>query len=169
VDERIDMLFIDRLVAMDSILQFFSFSNVDNSHPLWEYSQYVSPLEEQETKEVLILQDTSQVKAKERKCRMKNFFESRDTLLCESWLEISLDGAQSNEQHRSTYRERIHEYYSKHKTFESAHSMKSVMSRWGTILECTTKLCGCYTQIANRNQSGKNEQDRVFVAYFFLL
>jgi hypothetical protein len=63
---------------------FFSFSNVDNSHPLWEYNQYVSPLEEQETKEVLILQDTSQVKAKERKCRMKNFFESRDTLLCES-------------------------------------------------------------------------------------
>jgi hypothetical protein len=109
------------------------------------------------------------VKAKGQKCRTKNFSESEDKLLCESWLGISLDDAQSNEQHRSMYWERIHKYYNKHKTFESAHSMKSVMSRWGTILECTNMFYGCYTQIANRNQSRKNEQDRVCVAYFFLL
>jgi hypothetical protein len=47
--------------------------------------------------------------------------------------------------------------------------MKSVMSRWGTILECTNRFYGCYTQIANRNESEKNEQDRVCVAYLFLL
>jgi hypothetical protein len=62
---------------------------VDSSHPLWEGSQYVNPPEEQENEEVLILQDTSQLKAKGQKCRMKNFFESEDKLLCESWLEIS--------------------------------------------------------------------------------
>jgi hypothetical protein len=97
------------------------------------------------------------------------FSESEDKLLCESRLEISLYGAQSNEQHQSTYWERIHEYYNKHKTFEFARSMKFVMSRWSTLLECTTRFCGCYTQIVNRNQSGKNEQDTVCVAYFFLL
>ncbi|TVU33903.1 hypothetical protein EJB05_15718, partial [Eragrostis curvula] len=84
-----------------------------------------------------------------------------DILLCESWLEVSLDAAQSNEQHRSTYWERIHEYYHKHKTFDSERSVKSVTSRWGTILECTNRFCGCYTQISNWNQSGKNEEDRI--------
>jgi hypothetical protein len=53
---------------------FLSSTNVDNSHPLWEDTQYVCPSEEQETEEVLILQDTSQVKANGRKCRTKNFF-----------------------------------------------------------------------------------------------
>jgi hypothetical protein len=53
-----DMLFINRLVTIDSILHFFSSTNVDSSHPLWEDSQYVSLSEEQETEEVLILQDT---------------------------------------------------------------------------------------------------------------
>jgi hypothetical protein len=95
VDEWIDMLFIDRLVAMDSILQFFSFSNVDNSHPLWEYSQYVSPLEEQETKEVLILQDTSQVKARSESVEWRIFLKA-ETHFCLShgwklaWMVLSL-------------------------------------------------------------------------------
>jgi hypothetical protein len=37
---------------------FFSSTNVDSSHSLWEDNQYVSLSEEQETEEVLILQDT---------------------------------------------------------------------------------------------------------------
>jgi hypothetical protein len=39
--------------------------------------------------------------------------------------------------------------------------MKSMMNRWGIILECTNRFCGAYTQIENRRDSGKNEQDRV--------
>jgi hypothetical protein len=83
-----DMFFIDKLVAMDSIMQFLS-----STSALWEDSQYVSPPEEQETEEVQILQDTSQVKAKGRKSRTNIFSGSEDKLLCESWLKISLDGA----------------------------------------------------------------------------
>jgi hypothetical protein len=44
--------------------------------------------------------------------------EKEDKHLCESWLEVSLDGAQSNEQHM---------------TIESEHSMKSMMNQCGII------------------------------------
>jgi hypothetical protein len=43
------------------------------------------------------------------------------------------------------YWERIHDYYHILKTFEFTCSMKSVMIRWDTILECTIRFCGCYT------------------------
>jgi hypothetical protein len=72
-----DMFFIDRLVAMDPIMQFLSSTNMDSSGSLWEDNQYVSPPEEQETGEVHILQDTSQVKAKGRKSRTKKFLKTK--------------------------------------------------------------------------------------------
>lgn len=103
-------------------------------------------------------------KQKGERVEQKKFLEKEDKHLCDSWLEISLDGAQSTEQHRSMYWERIYEYYHNHKTFESDRSLKSLMNRWGTILECTNRFCGCYTQIENRMESGKNEQDRVLDA-----
>jgi hypothetical protein len=149
------------LIAIDSYMHLLSSSNVESSNPLWNDIQSVSPLEEQEIEKVEAMQPTPSGKPTGWKCRTKFFAEKEDKLLCELWLEVSLDGAQSNEQHWSMYWERIHAYYYKHKTFESKHSMKSMMNWWGIILECTNRFCGAYTQIENRRESGKNEQDRV--------
>jgi hypothetical protein len=134
------------LLAMDSFVKLLSSDNVDSSVPFWQDSQFVlSPPEEQEIEEVQDVQVTTHVKPKGRKSRTRFFSKKEDTHLCESWLEVSLDGAQSTEQHRSTYWERIHEYFHKHKTFKSDRSMKALSNRWGTILEFTNRFCGCHT------------------------
>lgn len=53
------------------------------------------------------------------KKRTRNFSEKEDILLASAWLEVSMDAVQSIDQTRSSYWQRIHECYHKHKTFES--------------------------------------------------
>ena len=53
------------------------------------------------------------------KKRTRNFSEKEDILLASAWLEVSMDPVQSIDQTRSSYWQRIHECYHKHKTFES--------------------------------------------------
>ena len=53
------------------------------------------------------------------KKRTRNFSEKEDILLASAWLEVRMDPVQSIDQTRSSYWQRIHEYYHKHKTFES--------------------------------------------------
>uniref|UniRef100_A0A0A8Y013 Myb-like domain-containing protein n=1 Tax=Arundo donax TaxID=35708 RepID=A0A0A8Y013_ARUDO len=96
--------------------------------------------------------------------RTKNFSEQEDILLVQAWLEISMDPIHGNEQSRSTYWERIHDHFHKHRNFESDHSANSLTHRWSTILESVNRFCGWYYQIQNRRQRVVTEQDKVFQA-----
>ena len=70
---------------------------------------------------------------KKNKKRIRNFSEKEDILLASAWLEVSMDPAQSVDQNRSTYWQRIHEFYHKYKTLESDHNISSLSHRWGVI------------------------------------
>ena len=67
------------------------------------------------------------------KKRTRNFSEKEDILLASAWLEVSMDAVQSIDQTRNSNWQRIHEYYHKHKTFESDRNISSLSHRWGII------------------------------------
>ena len=95
------------------------------------------------------------------KKRTRNFSEKEDILLASAWLEVSMDPVQSIDQTRSSYWQRIHEYYHKHKTFESDRNISSLSHRWGIIQGSVSKFCSWYSQVLRSNQSGVIEQERV--------
>ena len=95
------------------------------------------------------------------KKRTRNFSEKEDILLASAWLEVRMDPVQSIDQTRSSYWQRIHEYYHKHKTFESDRNISSLSHRWGIIQGSVSKFCSWYSQVLRSNQSGVIEQERV--------
>jgi len=95
------------------------------------------------------------------KKRTRNFSEKEDILLASAWLEVSMDAVQSIDQTRSSYWQRIHEYYHKHKTFESDRNISSLSHHWGIIQGSVSKFCSWYSQVLRSNQSGVTEQDKI--------
>ncbi|XP_050236331.1 glutathione S-transferase T3-like [Mercurialis annua] len=95
---------------------------------------------------------------RQRSC---NFTVEEDLHIVSSWLNISIDAIQGNEQKHRTYWTRLWEYFHKYRRFESERTHISLMNRWSTIQLATNKFCGCYAQIESRNQSGINEQDKI--------
>jgi hypothetical protein len=98
------------------------------------------------------------------KKRSRNFSEKEDMLLVSAWLEISLNLVQNIDQTRDTYGHRIHEYYNKHKTFDSDRNVSSLSlslsHRWGIIQASVSKFCSWYNQVLRSNQSDVPDQDK---------
>jgi hypothetical protein len=74
-----------------------------------------------------------------------NFNMDEDNMLISSWIEITMDAVQGNEQKHKKYWGRIWEYFHGHK-----------------------KFCGYLAQVESRPQSGMNEQDKVCSNYDYL-
>lgn len=104
----------------------------------------------------------------QNKKRSKNFCEKEDMLLSSAWLEVTMDPVQSVDQTRSTYWQRIHEYFHDHKTFDTDRNSSSLSHRWGIIQASVSKFCSAYAQVLRSNQSGVTEQDRVYKLFFLL-
>jgi hypothetical protein len=58
-------------------------------------------------------------------------------------------------------KERIYDYYHEHKQEGSVRSQISLQKRWTIIQKAVTKFCGLKSAVDMRNESGKNEYDRV--------
>jgi hypothetical protein len=95
------------------------------------------------------------------------FTVEEDLLLVSAWLNISMDPIVGNQQKHNTYWDKIYEYFEKEKTSCISRTANSLMHRWSTIQLKTNKFCGCLAQIERRNESGLNEQDKVFFFFFF--
>jgi hypothetical protein len=67
-------------------------------------------------------------------------------------------------QNQGSYYKRLHEYFNKHKLAGSERSQLAIQGRWGIIQRDVNKFCGHKLATDHRNESGKNEQDRV--SYF---
>ena len=93
--------------------------------------------------------------------RTQNFSMKEDELLVSAWLNVSMDPIQGNNQNRSTYWNRIHEYFHSNKDFSSDRNANSLTHRWGVIQENVNKFTGCVAQIEGRRQSGVTAQDKV--------
>jgi hypothetical protein len=64
-------------------------------------------------------------------------------------------------QTQGSYYKRMHDYYNAHKP-EGCHcSHLAIQGQWGKIQRSVNKFCGFKTTVDHRNESDKNEQDRV--------
>jgi hypothetical protein len=97
--------------------------------------------------------------------RSQKFSVEEDLLIVSAWLNTSMDPIIGNQQKNNAYWEKIYEYFQKEKTSCVSRTPNSLMHRWSMIQLKTNKFCGCLAQIEMRNESGLNEQDKVF--FFF--
>ncbi|CAA0827297.1 DNA binding [Striga hermonthica] len=98
------------------------------------------------------------------KGRTKKIEKNEDVLLVDSWLNISMDPVQGNNQKRTTYWNRIHAYFHENKDFSSSCNANSLMHRWSVIQEHVNKFVGCIAQIEARKQSGTTIEQRLVEA-----
>jgi hypothetical protein len=127
-----------------------------NSNPYTHGTQMCPPSRE------LPERSPSQVEStRKSKPRLANLTIEEDLALVSSWLAISQDPVQSNEQKYDQLWMRIHEYYHAHTTSETKHTKGSLMQRWSTIQLCTNKYSRCLAKIESLHQSGMTEENKV--------
>jgi hypothetical protein len=89
------------------------------------------------------------------------FTKEEDNILCSVFLNISKDPITGVNQNIDAYYKIIYDYYHEHKLEGSVHSQISLQKRWAIIQKVVTKFCGFKSAVDRRNESGKNEYDRV--------
>jgi hypothetical protein len=89
------------------------------------------------------------------------FTKEEDVVLCSAFLNISKDPITCVNQNPDAYYKRIYDYYHEHKPEGSVRSQISLHKRWAVIQKVVTKFCGFKSAVDRRNESGKNEYDRV--------
>ncbi|KAL6661783.1 hypothetical protein ACP70R_001167 [Stipagrostis hirtigluma subsp. patula] len=102
-------------------------------------------------------------KAKEKKVshRGSGFTKEEDEVLCSAFLNVGKDPITGVNQTRGGYYKRLHDYYNTFKPEGSNRSQLAIQNRWGTIQRSVSKFRGFKSAIDRRNESGKNEQDRI--------
>jgi hypothetical protein len=93
--------------------------------------------------------------------RQSNFTIEEDLNLISSYLSISEDPVQSNDQTYKIFWTRVHEYYHTHTTSQIKRTKGSLQNRWSTIQLCTNKYSGCLAKIESLHQSGITEENKV--------
>jgi len=141
--------YFTNLLSVDSVDDLF----IETTSTMFEHEE-PSPQMEEEV-EVIV----------KKPLRGGNFSMDEDNMLISSWIEITMDAVQGNEQKHKKYWGRIWEYFHGHKTFNSNRNLKSLMNRWSVIQQAVNKFCGYLAQVELRPQSGMNEQDKVCSNY----
>lgn len=96
---------------------------------------------------------------KKNRIRTKNFTKQEDEMLISAWQNVSLDPVTGADQTTGTYWQRVHNYFMKHKEFESNRNVSSLTHRWSMIQLGVNKFHGFYNQFDGR--SGYSELDKV--------
>jgi hypothetical protein len=89
------------------------------------------------------------------------FTKEEDSVLCSGFHNISKDPITCVNQNMDAYYNRIYDYYHEHKPEGSVWSQISLQKRWVIIQKVVTKFCSFKSALDRRNESGKNEYDRV--------
>ncbi|CAL4980618.1 unnamed protein product [Urochloa decumbens] len=87
-----------------------------------------------------------------KKKRTKNFSNREDEMLVVAWLNVSADQVQGSE--RSTYWQRIYDYYHANKDCQSERNQNSIMHRWSIIQDSVSKFERCLNRIEGTSQNG---------------
>ncbi|PUZ38834.1 hypothetical protein GQ55_9G227900 [Panicum hallii var. hallii] len=104
---------------------------------------------------------SKRAKGKNVSRRGGGFTKEEDAIICSAFLNVSKDPITGVNQSSGGYYKRMHMYYEAHKPQGSNRSQLAVQGRWGTIQKALNKFCGIKSAIDRRNESGKNEQDRI--------
>ncbi|XP_025801574.1 glutathione S-transferase T3-like [Panicum hallii] len=89
------------------------------------------------------------------------FTKEEDAVLCSAYLNISKDAIVGVNQNMGAYWKRIYDYYSEHKPNGSIRSQIGLQKRWGAIQKAVSTFSACKSKVDRRNESGKNEYDRI--------
>ncbi|PVH64915.1 hypothetical protein PAHAL_2G383400 [Panicum hallii] len=119
------------------------------------------PTEDPEVQEV----DRSQVSNNKGKKKVaqrgKSFSKEEDRALCSAFLHVSTDAIIGTNQTAAGYYARMHQHFKENVEVSCKRTQVSIENRWTTIQKAVNKFCGFYAAIERRNESGKNEQDRI--------
>ncbi|CAN6363180.1 unnamed protein product [Urochloa humidicola] len=96
------------------------------------------------------------------KKRTKNFSNREDEMLVLAWLNVSADQVQGSE--RSTYWQRIYDYYHANKDCQSERNQNSIMHRWSIIQDSVSKFEKCLSRVDGTSQNGVITQDEIVQA-----
>jgi len=89
------------------------------------------------------------------------FVKEENSVICFAYLNITKDAITGVNQNLDAYYKRIYDYYQKHKPKGSVRSQISIQKRWGAIQKTVTRFCALKSKVDRKNESGKNEYDRV--------
>ena len=98
--------------------------------------------------------------------RGKTWCATEDVLLAQAWMNVSMCGEKGANQRKKAYWTRIQKDYTERRSYPPHEDLpnrnaKLVESRWGVISALTTKFHHCNEQILQRDESGKNDADKV--------
>jgi len=89
------------------------------------------------------------------------FTKAEDKVICSAFLNVSKDAVIGVNQSSGGYYKRIHAYFNDHKPEGSNRSQIAIRNRWGLIQKSVNKFCNFKSAIDRRDESGKNEQDKI--------
>ena len=101
------------------------------------------------------------------KGRSVNYTVQDDLLLCETYLNVSLDASIATAQTFNAYWDRMKEYYDTHNKSGIGRSNRSLRSRWSLINTDCQKWAGAMAAVDALNPSGTNDVDRVSVSFVY--
>jgi len=93
--------------------------------------------------------------------RSSSYTPKEDEVICSAYLNVSKDPVVSVNQPSKTYWERICDYYNENRGMYGQRTISSLQHRWGEISRDTCKFTAFYAEIERKNQSGKNEDDKI--------
>ncbi|KAL6639487.1 hypothetical protein ACP70R_023217 [Stipagrostis hirtigluma subsp. patula] len=170
----------DEVLASDTERLSMTRSNVkkhgqSNSH-IWRLQSSMDPLACAQSdpvnyamgaqvyrEDVEIVPPPTTRRGKERKVSRRGggFTKPEDEVLCSAFLNVGKDPITGVNQTQGGYYKRLHDYYNNHKPEGSNRSQLAIQHRWSTIQRSVNKFCGFKSAVDRRNESGKNEQDRI--------
>ena len=101
------------------------------------------------------------------KGRSVNYTVQDDLLLCETYLNVSLDASIATAQTFNAYWDRMKEYYDTHNKTGIQRSNRLLRSRWSLINTDCQKWAGAMAAVDALNPSGTNDVDRVSASFVY--
>nr|XP_020178564.1 uncharacterized protein LOC109764131 [Aegilops tauschii subsp. strangulata] len=98
------------------------------------------------------------------KGRARNYTNTDDILLCNTWLQVSRDPYVGGDQSRDAYWGWMKEHFDVHNVSGIDRSERSLRSRWSTINSDCQRWATCQKAFDKLNPSDTNEDDRYNIA-----
>ncbi|KAK2427234.1 glutathione S-transferase T3 [Trifolium repens] len=95
------------------------------------------------------------------------FTRDDDTLLIQSWLNVSMDPVVGVDQKAVSFWFRIVANYNKNRGQSREKEQSQLKSRWHRINSRVQKFVGCYKQVVHRKKSGTSEKEILINAHAF--
>jgi hypothetical protein len=96
------------------------------------------------------------------------FTKEEDAVICSAFLHVSRDPIAGVNQSACAYYKRMYDFFCENKPERSTRSQIGIQKRWQLIQKAVSKFSAFKSKVDRRNESGKNEQDRVITLIIHL-